>query len=104
MRTEQAASRPLSGQEQDRLEAFLEGENPFGWEPMPFDMLQGFLCGVASAPEAIAPEDWLPWAFGIDPRPDSRSEASEWLELLKRFYLQQIPSLEAREDAELVLY
>ncbi len=94
----------LSGQEQDRLEAFLEGDNPFGWEPMPLDMLQGFLCGVASAPEALEPSDWLPWAYGIDPWPDARPEAAEWLALLERFYQQQIPALEAREDAELVVY
>ena len=94
----------LSPREQDRLEGFVEGDNPLGWEPMPFDMLQGFLCGVASAPEEVTPEDWLPWAFGIKEWPDPRPEAVEWLELAKRFHLQQIPSLEAREDAELVLY
>jgi uncharacterized protein len=96
--------RPLSGQEQDRLEVFLEGDNPFGWEPMPLDMLQGFLCGVASAPEEISADHWLPWAFGIKNWPDPRPEAAKWVDLLKRFYLQQIPSLEAREDAALVLY
>jgi uncharacterized protein len=99
-----ATAQPLSPREQDRLEAFLEADNPFGWEPMPFDMLQGFLCGVASATEDIAPEDWLPWAFGIDPWPDTRPEAAEWLDLMTRFYARQIPALEAREDAELVLY
>ncbi len=98
------SDRPLSGQEQDRLENFVEGENDFGWQPMPFDMLQGFLCGAASAPEDLQPEDWLPWAFGIESWPDTRPEAAEWFELAKRFYRQQIPSLEAREDASLVLY
>ncbi len=98
------SDRPLSGQEQDRLENFVEGGNDFGWQPMPFDMLQGFLCGVASAPEDLRPEDWLAWAFGIENWPDTRPEAAEWLELAKRFYRQQIPSLEAREDAALVLY
>ncbi|MBS0338165.1 MAG: UPF0149 family protein [Proteobacteria bacterium] len=96
--------RPLSGQELDRLETFLEGDNPFGWETMPLDMLQGFLCGVASAPEAIAPEDWLPWAFGIQDWPDTRPGTDEWYELARRFYLQQIPALEGREDAALILY
>ena len=94
----------LSGQELDRLEVFVEGENDFGWEPMPFDMLQGFLCGVASAAEDIPPEDWLPWAYGIDPWPDRRDDAQEWFDLLKRYYQQQIESLEGREDAELVFY
>ena len=96
--------RPLSPREQDRLEAFIESENALGWQPMPFDMFQGFLCGVASAPEEVAPEDWLPWAFGIENWPDARLEAAEWFDLAKRFYRQQIPSLEAREDAELILY
>lgn len=96
--------RPLSGQELDRLETFVEGENEFGWQPMPMDMLQGFLCGVASAPEEIRPEDWLPWAFGIDPWPDTRPEAAEWFELARRYQQQQVPALEGREDAALVLY
>ncbi len=104
MTVEDTANRPLTGQEFDRLEAFLEGDNPFGWETMPLDMLQGFLCGVASAPEAITPEDWLPWAFGIEAWPDTRPGATEWYELMKRFYLQQVPALEGREDAELILY
>ncbi len=103
-----SAERPLSAREQDRLEQFVEasesGENPLGWQPMPFDMFQGFLCGVASAPEDVAPEDWLPWAFGIEQWPDARPEAAEWFELAKRFYGQQLPSLEGREDAELILY
>jgi len=100
--------RALSAREQDRLEQFVEGsesgENPLGWQPMPFDMFQGFLCGVASAPEEVAPEDWLPWAFGIEQWPDARPEAAEWFELAKRFYGQQLPSLEGGEDAELILY
>jgi uncharacterized protein len=99
-----AALRPLSGQELDRLELFLDGENPFGWETMPLDMLQGFLCGVASAPEDIAPGDWLPWALGIETWPDPRPEAAPWYELVKRYYAQQIPALEGREDAALVFY
>ncbi len=103
-KAQDTASRPLTAQELDRLELFLEGENSWGWEPMPLDMLQGFLCGVASAPEAIAPEAWLPWALGIETWPDARPEAAEWYELLKRYYLQQIPALEGREDAALVLY
>ncbi|MEO8203018.1 MAG: UPF0149 family protein [Betaproteobacteria bacterium] len=98
------AERPLSGQEQDRLEAFVEGDNPFGWKPMPMDMLQGFLCGVASAPEDVKAEDWLPWAFGIETPPETRPEAIEWFDLAERFYRQQVPALEAQADAELVLY
>jgi uncharacterized protein len=104
MKPSQLASRPLSGQEQDRLEAFVEGENDFGWEPMPFDMLQGFLCGIVSAGELIAAEDWLPWAFGIDPWPDPRPDAVQWFDLLKRYQLEQIEALEGREDAALVFY
>lgn len=98
------SNRPLSGQELDRLETFVEGENGFGWQPMPMDMLQGFLCGVASAPEEVPPDDWLPWAFGIESWPDTRPEAGEWFELAKRFQRQQVPALERRGDAALVLY
>ena len=98
------ASRPLSGQELDRLEVFCEEENEFGWEPMPFDMLQGFLCGVASAAEEVSAEDWLPWVFGIDPWPDPRPEALAWFDLAQRYYRMQITALEGREDAELMLY
>ncbi len=104
MSTETLPARPLSGQELDRLETFLEGDNPFGWETMPLDMLQGFLCGVASTPEAIEPGDWLPWALGIKDWPETRPEAAAWLDLVQRLYLQQIPALEGREDAGLILY
>ena len=97
-------SKPLSGQELDRLEAFLDADNPFGWDPMPLDMLQGFLCGVASAPEAIGPDSWLPWALGIEQWPDTRPGASDWYDLVIRYQLQQVPSLEGREDAALVFY
>ena len=107
MSGEDRADKPLSGQEQDRLENFVEGgagENALGWEPMPMDMLQGFLCGVASAPEEIGPEDWLPWAFGIEAWPDTRPEAAEWFELAKRYYRQLLPRLEGKEDIELILF
>jgi len=100
--------RALTPQDLDRLELFLNSESPHGWQPMPLDMLQGFLCGVASAPEIIPPEAWLPWALGIEDWPAARAQAADaladWSGLLERYYLQQIPALEAREDAALVFY
>lgn len=98
-----AASRPLSGQELDRLELMLDGGD-YGWEPMPLDMLQGFLCGIASAPESIAPQEWLPRALGAPVWPDPRAETAEWGPLLERLFRQQIRALEGEEDASLVFY
>lgn len=95
--------KPLSGQALDRLELMLDS-NALGWEPMPLDMLQGFLFGVASAPVEIPPDDWLPRALGTERWPDERSEAAEWLDLLQRYYHQQLRALEGQEDAALVFY
>ena len=98
------ADKPLSGQEQDRLENFVTGDNEFGWEPMPFDMFQGFLCGIASASKEVPSDVWLTWVFGIDPWPDSRPGAQEWFDLAKRYYRKQVSALEGREDTELMLF
>ncbi len=95
--------KPLSGQELDRLELLLD-ENDFNWQAMPLDMLQGFLCGIASLPMEVPPEEWLPWALGIDPWPETHPEAPAWFELLVRYYHQQVRALEGAEDAELMFY
>lgn len=99
----QDPSRALSGQELDRLELMLDA-NDYGWETMPLDMLQGFLCGVASAPIAIAAEEWLPRALGAERWPDNRPETAEWGALLERLYAQQVRALQGVEDASLVFY
>ena len=95
--------KPLSGQELDRLELMLDA-NDLNWEAMPLDMLQGFLCGVASLPMRIPPEEWLPWALGIDPWPETHPEAAAWFDLLVRYYHQQVRALEGAEDAALMFY
>lgn len=96
-------ARPLSGQQLDRLELMLDSQTE-GWDPMPLDMLQGFLFGIASAPQALAPDDWLPRALGADDWPDARSETAEWVDLLVRYFHQQERALEGAEDAALVFY
>lgn len=98
-----AQTRALSGQQLDRLELMLDSDTP-GWEPMPLDMLQGFLFGIASAPREIAPDEWLPRALGAEDWPDKRAETAEWTDLLVRFYHQQERALEGTEDAALVFY
>lgn len=95
--------KPLSGQQLDRLELMLDSDTP-GWEPMPLDMLQGFLFGVACAPLEILTEDWLPRALGADNWPDGRDETAEWVDLLVRYYHQQVRALEGAQDAALVFY
>lgn len=103
----QALTKPLSGQQLDRLEVMLDSETTLetlGWEPMPLDMLQGFLFGIASAPVAVPEGDWLPRALGADAWPDARSEAAEWIDLLVRYYHLQTRALEGTEDAALVFY
>ena len=95
--------KPLSGQELDRLELMLDA-NDLNWEAMPLDMLQGFLCGVASLPMKVPPEEWLPWALGIDPWPQTHPEAGAWFDLLVRYYHQQVRALEGVEDAALTFY
>lgn len=75
-----------------------------GWEPMPLDMLQGFLFGIASAPVEVVQSEWLPRALGADVWPDERSEAAEWIDLVVRYYHQQIRALEGAEDAALVFF
>lgn len=97
------ASRPLSGQELDRLELMLD-TNAHGWEPMPLDMLQGFLCAVASAPVAIAAEQWLPRALGTETWPAAGEDSAEWPALLERFCQQQARALGGLEDASLIFY
>lgn len=98
-----AQTKPLSGQQLDRLELMLDSDTP-GWEPMPLDMLQGFLFGIASAPREIPPDEWLPRALGAEDWPDTRPESAEWMDLLVRFYRQQERALEGAEDAALVFY
>jgi len=101
--TAESVSRPLTGQELDRLELMLDS-NDYGWEPMPLDMLQGFLCGVASAPRGISADEWMPRALGADTWPDPSPEAVEWSALIERLYAQQVRALEGSEDASLVFY
>ncbi len=108
-------TRPLSGQQLDRLELMLDSETP-GWEPMPLDMLQGFLFGIASAPREVPPDEWLPRVLGaedwpvaqpgvaVDATAGTATETTEWIDLLVRFYHQQERALEGTEDAALVFY
>jgi uncharacterized protein len=68
----------------DRLEALL-ADPRFGEDALRLDALQGFLCAVVSAPEAIPGERWIAAAMGserdwlVDP------EAGELVRLLYRF-------------------
>lgn len=96
-------ARPLSGQQLDRLELMLDSAIA-GWEPMPLDMLQGFLFGVASAPREIPADEWLPRALGAEEWPDTREESAEWIDLLVRYFHQQERAMDGEEDAALLFY
>lgn len=93
---------PLSTKELDQLEQFLESENPFGWDPLPLDVMQGFLCGVASLPFALDNDDWLAPALGIEGAITQDAQAKIWVQLLTRYFDQQCAALEGREDAALI--
>ena len=93
--------RPLSTAELDRLEQLLVSDL-FHEEAMPLDMLQGFLCAVASAPDLIPPSKWLTVALGENPDYKTAEQAQEILDLVMRFYAQAVQELD--DGAGVTLY
>ena len=93
----------LAETEIQRLEDLL-GSEIFHDEAMWLDELQGFLCAVASGPELIGPSQWLPVALGEDPRYESADQAQEVLDLVMRFYNQNVVALDRGGSIELILY
>jgi len=93
----------LSETDLDRLEALLSGE-AHGGNAMPLDALQGFLCAVASAPEAIPTARWLAAALGDERDWDGDPEAAEVVTLLKRFHHEVVFGLVEGNLVDPILY
>lgn len=75
----------LSKQELLRLEECLASPI-FNGKAMSLDKLQGFLCAVVSAPDAIPPRLWMPEVFKSMPEHESMERAQEFMTLMMRFY------------------
>lgn len=75
----------LSKQERTRLEELL-ASSIFNGKAMSLDKLQGFLCAVISAPDTIAPGQWMHEVFKIGPEHESMELAQEFMTLMMRFY------------------
>jgi uncharacterized protein len=93
---------PLSESEQAELEALLDSDI-FRGEAMRLDELQGLFVAVASAPDLIAPSDWMPEALGESPDFADTAQAQQVLELVMRFYNQSVRAA-ATGEFDLVLY
>lgn len=75
----------LSKQELSRLEELLASPI-FNGKAMSLDKLQGLLCAVISAPDAILPGKWMQEVFKIGPEHKSMELAQEFMTLMMRFY------------------
>lgn len=75
----------LSKQELSRLEELLASPI-FNGKAMSLDKLQGFLCAVISAPDAIPPSRWMPEVFKSETGHESMERVQEFMALVIRFY------------------
>lgn len=68
---------------------------------MDFEMLDGFLCGVAVAPSPLSPSDWLPPVLGDQPAGDP-AQVEQAAAALMRLYNSVVMrlSVPAEKDAE----
>lgn len=96
-------SLPLTEADIDRLEAILDSDL-FQGEAMLLDELQGFLCGISSGPEPVAPSEWLPVVLGQDPHYESSEQGEEVLALILRFHAQIVGDLNEGRMPQLILY
>jgi len=94
---------PLSEAETQKLEDLLASEI-FHGEAMAIDELQGFICAIVSGPEMIAPSRWMPLALGVAPRYENAEQVQETLELVMRFYNQNVQALTNGKGIDLILY
>ena len=99
---------PLSMQELDELEQFLNADD-VPEECMDIAMLDGFLTGVIIGPNTLLPSQWLPRIWG-DTADDTAPFADEArarraLELIMRFYNDRVYDLEEGvEEYDPVIY
>ena len=93
----------LSEADLDRLEGLLSGDQ-HGGNAMPLDALQGFLCAVASAPEAIPIRRWLAAALGDEHDWENDVQSAEVVALLKRFHQEIVLVLVEGIQVDPILY
>jgi uncharacterized protein len=87
----------------DRLEQYLNDLERAD-STMPLDMIQGMLAAVASAPEPIPAEKWLPEAMGESHRFASDAEEKEITGLLSRLAEETARQLNEGEGFDFILY
>jgi uncharacterized protein len=87
----------------DRLEQYLNALERAD-STMPLDMIQGMLAAVASAPEPIPVEKWLPEALGESHRFASDAEEKEITGLLARLADETARQLNEGEGFDFILY
>lgn len=93
----------LTESDLDRLEELLDADN-FNGDTLQLDELQGFVCAVASGPEDIAPEAWIPAVLGGEPQYASEEQRREIEDLLVRFFGDMATVLADGEVPDLILY
>ena len=94
---------PITEADLDRLEELLDSD-AFGVEGMLLDEIQAVLCAVASSPEAVPPETWLPAVLGEAPAWESPEYEAEVRALLLRLATDIAATLAAGEDVSPMLY
>ncbi|BAN35381.1 hypothetical protein SCD_n01560 [Sulfuricella denitrificans skB26] len=70
---------------------------------MSLDKLQGFLCAVISAPDTIAPGQWMHEVFKIGPEHESMELAQEFMTLMMRFYKSVAATLGENQPIKFIL-
>lgn len=101
--TQAGNQHPLSENELDRLEDLL-GSAIFADQAMRLDEIQGAFCAMASGPEPVAAEIWLPAVLGVEPGFAFAGEAAEVAALLERYYAETAAALVAGEAPRLLFY
>ena len=66
-------------------------------EAMSVVELQGLFCAIASGPEDVEEERWLPFALGERPDYESDAQRERVADLLRRYYEDTVGALDSDE-------
>ncbi|HMV54774.1 MAG TPA: UPF0149 family protein [Rhodocyclaceae bacterium] len=72
-------------------------------EAMSVVELQGLFCAIASGPENVEEETWLPFALGEEPQYETPEQEQRVAELMRRYYDDTVQALASGEPLRLVL-
>jgi uncharacterized protein len=86
-----------------QLEAWL-ARPPFVGVTMPLDAMQGLFCAVASAPDLIPPNTWLPAVLGEDFEFENDEQMHEVIDLIMRYYNATVDELMEGRGITLQIY